>query len=196
MGEFTKDKTEYNDEADVRDIQGVANGDRECFQGLHDRFSGLLYATIYKVLNDHSDAEEVLQEVFFSLWRKAQQFHVELGRPVTWLNSMARNRAIDRIRMKQRRSKLRDGFNEEQAINPVINQSVSGSQAAVRRDTCRAVRSAIMELTPIQREVIELAYFEGLTQQEIAEQIGEPLGTVKARIRRGLAKLKDSVEIE
>ncbi len=196
MGEITKDKTEYNDAADARDIRGVANGDRDCFRGLHDRYSGLLYATIFKVLNDHSDSEEVLQEVFFSLWRKAAQFHEELGRPVTWLNSMARNRAIDRIRMKQRRSKLRDGFNEEQAINPVVTPAVSGIQAAVRRDTCRAVRSAILELTPIQREVIELAYFEGLTQQEIAVQIGEPLGTVKARIRRGLAKLKDSVEIE
>ncbi|MDF1752250.1 MAG: sigma-70 family RNA polymerase sigma factor [Verrucomicrobiales bacterium] len=187
---------EYNDEADARDIAGIANGDRDAFQRVHDRYEGLLYATIFKVLNDHCDAEEVLQEVFFSLWRKANQFHENRGRPVTWLNSMARNRAIDRIRMKQRRAKLRDGFNDEQTVNPQMQTAINGSQAATRRDACRAVRSAILELTPVQREAIELSYFEGLTQKEIARLLGEPLGTVKARIRRGLAKLKDTVETE
>lgn len=192
----TTTEREYDDVADARDIQGIANGDRECFQNLHDRYQGLLYATIFKVLNDHSDAEEVLQEVFFSLWRKAGQFHQNRGRPVTWLNSMARNRAIDRIRMKQRRAKLRDGVSEEQTVNPVATTGVSGSQAATRRDTCRAVRSAVLDLTPAQREAIELCYFEGLTQKEVADHLGEPLGTVKARIRRGLAKLKDTVDTD
>lgn len=194
MKEILPNKREQFDEADALDIRGIANGDRECFQRLHDRYESLLYATIFKVLNDHSDAEEVLQEVFFSLWRKAGQFLESRGRPVTWLNSMARNRAIDRIRMKQRRAKLRDGFQEEQTINPTNSCGVSGSQAATRRDACRAVRSAILELTPVQREAIEMAYFEGLTQKEIAQLLGEPLGTVKARIRRGLAKLKDTVD--
>ena len=135
-----------------------------------------------------------MQEVLFSLWRKASQFHLAKGRPVTWLNSMARNRAIDRIRAKQRRAKLRDGFTDEQNVNPSVTAPVTGSQAATRRDACRAVRSAILELTPVQREAIEMAYFDGMTQKEIAEQLGEPLGTVKARIRRGLAKLKDTVD--
>ena len=188
-------KLEYEDESDARDLCGIANGDRDSFQRIHDRYTGLLYATIFKVLNDHSDAEEVLQEVLFSLWRKAGLFHESRGRPVTWLNSMARNRAIDRIRLKQRRARLRDGFSDEQKVNPNGVISISGSEAASRRDTCRAVRSAIFELTPVQREAIELAYFEGLTQREIALQLGEPLGTVKARIRRGLAKLKDTVEL-
>ena len=197
MGKYGyQGKQEYNDEADAAGIRGIANGDRECFQRLHDRYEGLLYATIFKVLNDHADAEEVLQEVFCLLWRKAGQFHENRGRPVTWLNSMARNRAIDRIRVKQRRAKLRDGLQEEQDLNPSGNAGISGSQAATRRDTCRAVRSAVLELTPVQREAIEMAYFEGLTQKEIAHQLGEPLGTVKARIRRGLAKLKDTVETE
>lgn len=187
-------KPDYDDAADSRDIVGIANGDRECFHNLHERYAGLLYSTIYKVLNDHSDAEEVLQEVFFSLWRKAGQFHQSRGRPVTWLNSMARNRAIDRIRAKQRRAKLRDGFTVEQEVNPASPETISGIQAATRRDNCRAVRSAILELTPVQREAIEMAYFEGKTQKEIARQLGEPLGTVKARIRRGLAKLKDTVD--
>lgn len=192
---FCAKKLDYKDDRDASDLSGIANGDRECFQRIHDRYSGLLYATIFKVLNDHSDAEEVLQEVLFSLWRKASLFHESRGRPVTWLNSMARNRAIDRIRSKQRRAKLRDGFTDEQEVNPNGTIAISGSEAASRRDTCRAVRSAIFELTPVQREAIELAYFKGLTQREIALQLGEPLGTVKARIRRGLAKLKDTVEV-
>ncbi len=188
-----EEKSNYDDDADARDILGIANGDRDAFQRLHDRYGGLLYATIYKVLNDHCDAEEVLQEVLFSLWRKAGLFHKSRGRPVTWLNSMARNRAIDRIRSKQRRARLRDGYTGEQQVNPTGSPSISGSQAATRRDACRAVRSAIMELTPVQREAIEMAYFDGMTQKEIARQIGQPLGTVKARIRRGLAKLKSTV---
>ena len=196
MENLKEDRREYDDEQDTRDILGIANGDRDCFQRLHDRYSGLLYATIFKVLNDHCDAEEVLQEVFFSLWRKASQFHESRGRPITWLNSMARNRAIDRIRAKQRRAKLRDGFTDEQAVNPNGAPTISGSQAATRRDACRAVRSAILKLTPVQREAIELSYFEGLTQKEIASQLGQPLGTVKARIRRGLAKLKTTVETD
>ena len=187
-------RRDYDDLADARDIKGIANGDRESFRRLHDRYEGLLYSTIFKVLNDHSDAEEVLQEVYFSLWRKASLFHSSRGRPVTWLNSMARNRAIDRIRAKQRRAKLRDGFTEEQKVNPVGSTVISGSQAASRRDACRVVRHAILELTPVQREAIEMAYFQGKTQKEIALQIGEPLGTVKARIRRGLAKLRNTVD--
>ncbi len=99
-------------------------------------------------------------------------------------------------RMKQRRARLRDGFNDEQAVNPTVSPGINGSQAATRRDACRAVRSAILELTPVQREAIELSYFEGMTQKEIALQLGEPLGTVKARIRRGLAKLKDTVDTD
>ena len=156
-------QNEINDLADAKDIAGIANGDRECFQRLHERYSRLLYGTIYKVLNDHADTEEVLQEVFFSLWKKAFQFQNSRGRPITWLNSMARNRAIDRIRAKQRQAKLRDGFQDEQLVNPRGTPTVSGSQAATRRDNCRIVRSAVLELTDVQREAIEMSYFEGLT---------------------------------
>ena len=149
---------EFDDLADAKDIAGIANGDRECFQRLHNRYSRLLYGTIYKVLNDHSDTEEVLQEVFFSLWKKAYQFHNSRGRPITWLNSMARNRAIDRIRAKQRRAKLCDGFQDEQQVNPRGTAVINGQQAATRRDNCRIVRSAILELTEVQREAIEMSY--------------------------------------
>lgn len=184
----------YDDDADEKLIEGVMNGDRESFDLLHARYAGLLFATIQKILNDRNDTEEVLQEVMNSLWQKAHLFHVTRGRPLTWLVSTARNRAIDRIRAKKRQSKLKDALSSDGGATLRQVAPVSGPEAAVRRDACRAVRSAVLELTEIQREVIEKVYFEGLSQQEIADQLGEPLGTVKARIRRGLAKLRMTVE--
>ena len=186
----------YDDKNDAIALRGIANGNRESFQKLHDRYEGLLFTTINKVLNDREDSEEVLQEVFFSLWRKAHLYHEGRGRPITWLASMARNRAIDRLRSKQRRARLRDEFNVEQKVNPRGTTGISGVEAASRRDTCRDVRWAVLELTPVQREAIEMAYFDGLTQQQIAFELGEPLGTVKARIRRGLAKLRETMELQ
>ena len=180
----------YDDEADARALSGIANGDRGFFRQLHDRYDGLLFTTIDKVLNDRQDSEEVLQEVFATLWRKSHLFNQGRGRPITWLASMARNRAIDRLRSKQRRARLRDEFTVEQDVNPVGSAPVNGAEAADRRDRCANVRVAVMELTAVQREAIEMAYFEGMTQLEIAEKLGEPLGTVKARIRRGISKLR------
>lgn len=186
----------FNDVADAALLIEIANGNRRSFRDLHDRYQGLLFATINKVLNDNRDSEEVLQEVMHSLWRKAHLYNNGRGRPVTWLVSMARNRGIDRLRAKQRQSKLKKAYSAEVEVLPKIATSIGGFEMATRRDTCNAVRSAVMELTPVQREAIEKVYFDGLTQQEIADQLGQPLGTVKARIRRGLARLKKTVDLE
>lgn len=183
-----------SDELDSEMLQGVANGDRECFRQLHDRYENLLFATILKVLNDREDAEEVLQETFFNLWKKAHLFQDLRGRPVTWLASMARNRAIDRLRAKQRHSRTRHALERERAVVPTQNDSVNGRKAAERRDHCRMVRSAVIELSDIQREAIEMAYFQGMSQKEIAAELGEPLGTVKARIRRGVSRLREIMD--
>jgi len=184
----------YDDLADGAMLAGIASGDPDSFRGLHERYSGLLYATIHRILNDVSDSEEVLQEVLNSLWQKAGLYHPGRGRPVTWLNSTARNRAIDRLRSRKRQSRLKEAYGGMADVLHRGTTPVSGLEAAERRDTCHAVRSAVLELTGIQREAIEKVYFEGLTQQEVAEQLGEPLGTVKARVRRGLAKLRQTLE--
>ncbi|MDF1658991.1 MAG: sigma-70 family RNA polymerase sigma factor [Verrucomicrobiales bacterium] len=188
-------KPAYDDVLDEARIKGIANGDRTSFRDLYERYDGLLFTTIDKVLNDREDSQEVLQEVMSSLWRKSHLYHPGRGRPITWLASMARNRAIDRLRSKQRQSRLKNAYTEEMDVNPRGSTGLSGPEAATRRDTCSAVRSAVMDLTDVQREAIEKVYFEGLTQQEIADQLGQPLGTVKARIRRGLAKLRKTVEV-
>lgn len=186
----------YDDEADARMLRGIANGDRDCFRQLHDRYEGLLFTTIFKVLNDRQDSEEVLQETFFNLWRKAGLYVKGRGRPVTWLASLARNRAIDRIRAKQRQARLRDALEVDETRSTSADAPVDGHVAASRRDECREVRKAVIELTPIQREAIEMAYFHGLTQQEIADKLGEPVGTVKARIRRGIRRLRGIYGVE
>jgi RNA polymerase sigma-70 factor, ECF subfamily len=184
----------YDDVADGKMLEGIAEGDNESFRLLYERYAGLLFATIQKILNDHNDTEEVLQEVMNSLWQKAHLYHEGRGRPITWLASTARNRAIDRLRSKKRQARLKEAYSSEGETIRRGTMPVSGPEAATRRDTCLRVRSAVMELSEIQREAIEKVYFEGLSQQEIADQLGEPLGTVKARIRRGLAKLRQSVD--
>ncbi|MCB1061853.1 MAG: sigma-70 family RNA polymerase sigma factor [Verrucomicrobiae bacterium] len=186
----------YDDENDARLLRGIANGDRDCFQQLHDRYEGLLFTTIYKVLNDRQDTEEVLQEAFFNLWRKAGLYTLGRGRPITWLASLARNRAIDRLRAKQRRARLRDALEVDETHTSISDAPVDGLAAAERRDDCQAVRDAVVELTQVQREAIEMSYFDGLTQQEIADKLGEPVGTVKARIRRGIRRLRAIYEID
>lgn len=189
------DHRPYDDVADAACLRGIANGDRDAFRRLHDRYDGLLFTVIDKVLNDRQDSEEVLQEVLASLWRKARLYSESRGRPITWISSLARNRAIDRLRSKKRFSRLKTAYSDEIDVVPPRSHSPAGPEAAARRDNCQAVRSAVLELTPVQREAIEKVFFEGLTQQETADYLGEPLGTVKARIRRGIAKLRKTVDL-
>lgn len=183
----------YDDEADAAALAGIAAGDEAAFRQLHDRYGGLLYAAIHRVLDDSADTEEVLQEVFALLWRKAGQYRPSRGRPVTWLTSTARNRAIDRLRSRKRQSRLKEAFGEVAEMVHRNTAPPTALEMATRRDACAAVRTAVLELNDIQREAIEKVYFQGLTQQQVADQIGEPLGTVKARVRRGLAKLRENL---
>lgn len=184
----------YDDKADAIALAGIANGDEQAFRRLHDRYGGLLYAAINRILDDPADTEEVLQEVLSLLWRKAGQYRADRGRPVTWLTSTARNRAIDRLRARKRQSRLKEAYGESPEFARRGMVPGTAADVAIRRDVCSAVRSAVLDLNEIQREAIEKVYFEGLTQQQLADQIGEPLGTVKARVRRGLAKLRENLE--
>ncbi|MEM7147869.1 MAG: sigma-70 family RNA polymerase sigma factor [Verrucomicrobiota bacterium] len=178
---------------EVRWMAGVASGDRESFRKLHERYAGLVYATVFKVLNDHEDAEDVSQVVFTQVWQKAHLYDEAKGKPITWTVTLARNRAIDRLRSKQRRSHLRDGFSEETKVFEETATRRDASDEASERERAATVRGAVLELSDEQREAIELAYFAGLTQQEIARKLGQPLGTVKARIRRGVMRLRGVV---
>jgi RNA polymerase sigma-70 factor (ECF subfamily) len=177
---------------DTELLRQIAAGDRDAFASFYDRHSTLMYSVAVRVLNDTTEAQDVLQETCLQIWEKAANFDPKLGKASSWAATMTRNKAIDRIRASQRRSRLNDEAGAELAIaaetDITVNESVHG------HDKAKAIHSAIVELPAEQRRAIELAYFSGLTQNEISEQLHEPLGTVKARIRRGLLKLRDQLE--
>lgn len=174
-------------------LRRIGGRDVAAFQEFFRRFSGLIYSTIHRALNDHQDSEDIMQEVLVQIWQKAHLYQPSKGKPLTWVTTMARNRAIDRIRSKQRRARLNDEFEQEvKPLQPEFEEDASDVVTSHEKD--RVVRRAVMELTADQREAIHLAYFAGLSQSEIAERLKEPLGTVKARIRRGVQRLEQTVK--
>lgn len=176
---------------DIELLRQIAAGDRAAFAEFYDRHSTLMFSVACKILRDATEAEDVLQEAFVQIWEKAGQFDPDLGRASSWVAILVRNKAIDRIRASQRRIHLAEeaGLAYEIArADETVNHTVYGHEKAV------LIQSAIHDLPADQRRAIELAYFSGLTQHQIAEKLSEPLGTIKARIRRGLIKLRDHLE--
>jgi RNA polymerase sigma-70 factor (ECF subfamily) len=186
-----------NDPDDAVETEGallrrVAAGDRASFEALYDRFSGVLFATAYRVLNNQEAAEDVLQDVFIQIWEKAPLYDPARGKPITWAVTLTRHKAIDRLRSIQRRSRLQDDAHKEAETMEKFDGK-SSFDAVSSAETAKMVREAIQTLTEDQREAIELAFFSSMTQAEIAERLGEPLGTVKARIRRGMIRLREVI---
>ncbi len=168
----------------------IAQRERVAFEELYTRYSNILYATAMKFLKQDADAQDVVQDVFIQIWDKAKLYDPAKGKPLTWALTLTRNRSIDRIRAIQRRSRLRDDFEKESTVDEStgVREALSEVDASEKG---QILRDAVSQLSRQQRKVIELAFFGGLTQSEIAEKLGEPLGTVKARARRGLMKLKE-----
>jgi RNA polymerase sigma-70 factor (ECF subfamily) len=182
---------EHDDRAVELDLLArVAKRERAAFEQLYDRYANILYATAMKFLKEDADAQDVVQDVFIQIWDKAKLYDPAKGKPLTWALTMTRNRSIDRIRAIQRRTRLRDDFEKETVLDESagVRESLSGVDAS---EKSQVLRDAVGRLSPEQRKVIELAFFRGFTQSEIADRLGEPLGTVKARARRGLMKLKE-----
>lgn len=179
-------------EYEVALLHRTGEGDRQSFQELYERYSRILYSTAYHILNDEAAAEDVLQDVFIQIWEKASLYDVSRGKPLTWAVTLTRNKAIDRLRSQQRRNRLRDEMETQASIfeefsnRSSLDEVESGEKSAI-------VRRAIQELSKEQRQAIQLAFFSGMSQTEIAETLNEPLGTIKARIRRGMMKLREIV---
>ena len=182
-------------EAEIALLRRVAQGDRRGFEELYDRFSGVLFSTAYRVLNNQEAAEDVLQDVFIQIWEKAPLYDPTRGKPMTWAVTLTRNKAIDRLRSTVRRNRLQDDVEREAETFEQFDDR-SSFDAVASGETSKLVREAIQKLSKDQREAIELAFFSSLTQTKIAERIGEPLGTIKARIRRGMMKLKEVISPE
>jgi RNA polymerase sigma-70 factor (ECF subfamily) len=177
---------------DVELLRSISEGDRYAFSRFYDQYSKLLFSIAFHILNDQKEAEDVLQEVFVLIWDKAGTYHSRLGKPSSWAVALTRNKAIDYIRANQRRSKLAEQAATEMSVNSpgsaTANESVRG------RENAELIGSAVADLPEDQRQAIEMAFFSGLTQNEISETLKEPLGTIKARIRRGMLKLRDRLE--
>lgn len=179
-------------QAEAALMERVAAKDETAFAELSEKYSALIFSTAFKVLNHYEDTEDVMTEVLNTIWKKADTYHSKKGSLVTWICTTARNRAIDRVRSVQRRSALYDKY-EDKIEGEAPEKRTTGREDLYKSDARRVLQSAVVSLSPEQREVIELAYFEGLTQKQIAERIDSPLGTVKARIRRGVERLRLSI---
>ena len=173
-------------------LRQVAQGDCAAFAALYDRYSKPLYSFALGVLGDPKEAEDVLQDVFLQLWEKAASFDEAAGKPFSWAVTMTRNKSIDRLRAKQRRSRLFAEATESEVIEETAGES--SAAAPFRGDQAAQIRVAVNTLPAEQRRAIEMAFFGGLTHHEIAEALQEPLGTIKARIRRGMLRLRDGLE--
>lgn len=184
---------EEREQVDARLMRRIAARDRAAFAELYDRFSGPLFGAAMRILRDSAEAQDVVHDAFVALWEKADTFAHERGSPFSWAVTLVRNRAIDRVRQRRRRAELLAESAPSDLGYAEAAPNASATEAAVAGDEARAVRAAVASLPAEQKKALELAYFGGLTQEEIARTLREPLGTVKARIRRGLIKLRDSL---
>ena len=171
-------------------VESVAAGDQSALAALYDATNRFIYSLILRVLGDMGSAEEVLIDVYTQLWRQAASYDANRGAPLAWMATIARSRAIDRLRSSwqdQHRKESLDVLGDAPANAASPEESASASERQ------RFVREALNLLTPEQRRVIELAYYSGLSHSEIAEKLNQPLGTVKTRTRLGMMKLREAL---
>lgn len=179
-------------------LRRVAAGDEHALGALYDRWSPLVFSLCVHILGDDDEAEEAVEETFWQAWRQAGRYDTARGAVSTWLTTIARTRALDRLRATRRR-KEEPMSDLSQTKRTVVEETARrgddparGAEVAERR---ALVRQALLALPAEQREVLELAYFRGLSQTEIAEHTGQPLGTIKTRVRLAMEKLRDRLGI-
>ena len=175
-------------------LPAVAHGDRTAFEQLYDRHSSTLYALLLRILANPDDAQEVLQETFVKAWTNAKMFDAVRGSDVAWLISIARSRGIDRLRSRRIRGNREDEAGRELSASFGFVEKRTGADDAIQSEERRAVRGALAELPEAQRAALSLAYFDGMSQSEIAGKLGEPLGTIKTRMQLGMKKLRESLK--
>ncbi len=176
-------------------MQRLFYRDLQAFQTLYSRYGNLVYSASLRIVRDAQIAEDMAQEIFLRIWRKPESYEPRRGRFVTWLISVTRNRAVDEVRRRSRRSRheLPPDDEERDLPGPAGDDPALSAEASEQR---RRILGALAGLPPEQREIIELAYFSGLTQVEIAERLHQPLGTVKTRTRLGMQKLRTALTPE
>lgn len=183
--------TTDTDRNQLRDwLLATAAGDRRAFESLYRRTASKLFGVCLRILGEHSEAEEVLQDVYLAIWRKAGLYDGERASPITWLAMIARNKAIDRLRVGQLdRAALPIDFGAD-----LVDDNVGTAALAENESEGQRLHDCMDELSGAQRNAIRIAFFEGCTYEELAVRSDTPLGTIKSWIRRGLIKLKDCLQ--
>ena len=174
-------------------------GDRAAFARLYERTSGHLFAVVLRIQRDRALAEDLLQEIYVSVWKAAASFDAARSQPLTWLTHIARNRAIDSLRRAQAQPKLESSARDDDDERPDIAEALADEGPGPldllgRASDARELGQCMQRLTPAQRQSVALAFFDGLSHAEVAEQLREPLGTVKSWVRRALMTLKGCLE--
>jgi RNA polymerase sigma-70 factor, ECF subfamily len=183
---------------DRETLARVVSGDQSAFSELYDRLSGPLYSLALRMLGDATEAQDALQDAFLQLWRRAAIYDAEQSSVFSWAVLLTRSRVIDRLRARGRRLRVvvsSTDDDDSRARTADASTAESAADTADRNEAAGRVRSVLSKLPAEQREAIELAFFSDLTHHEIAAQLGQPLGTIKARIRRGLLKLRERIAV-
>lgn len=186
------------EEIDRAMLARAASGDQGAFAQLYDRLSGPLYSLAVRMLGDAAEAQDALQDVSIQIWRRAASYDAGKSSVFSWAMLMTRSRVIDRLRARGRRLRVvvASTDDENNKVSPSDASAAESTTDTVdRNDEATRVRNVLNKLPNEQRQAIELAFFSDLTHHEIAAQLGQPLGTIKARIRRGLLKLRERIAI-
>jgi len=183
-----------NTKRDINLLRRVSAGDESAIGEIYDLYNKYLFTTIYFILKNEAEAEDVLQEVFFLIWDKIDTYDERLGNPISWMTRISRNRAIDKLRAKKQSSDI-DETNETLIID--LNEDYKKSNPefiAVAGQEQKEVLEAIKELDDVQRKLIEYAYYQGFSHSELSEHFKIPLGTVKTKIRSAMMFLRERLK--
>ena len=172
-------------------VHQMSDGDVDALEVLYDRYARVVFSFAVRIVRDGRVAEEIAQEAFMRSWQQSGRFELNRGNYASWLLSITHNLAIDELRKSQRRPQQADMVDIADVLRSEVDESVNIEEAAEATELRGMIRAAMDQLPVAQRRAIELAYFEGLSQREVAAFLNEPLGTIKTRLRLGMQKLRD-----
>ena len=175
-------------------MQGIQREDPEALSQLYDRYNGILKALVLRVIHNEAEADELLQEIFIEIWKHAKNFSAAKGKPLGWIVTLARRRAIDGLRKKQAYLRAEEHLQQETEQQPDAWVNNSTEEEILDSDRRILIRRVSGMLPPPQQQAIELAFFRGMSQREIAANTNTPLGTVKTRLELGLKKIYDGLK--
>ena len=179
---------------DLELMRGIQDEDPEALSQLYDRYNGIIKALILRVVHNEAEADDLLQEIFMELWNQAKNFSAQKGKPLGWMVTLARRRAIDGLRKKQAYLRAGERFQNETEQQPDAWVHNATEEEIDFADTRALIRKVISGLPPAQQQAIDLAFFSGMSQREIAAKTNTPVGTVKTRLELGLKKIYDGLK--